>query len=270
MIITLVLVLTIVTQLWFQYIGAQPPLKQRLGRMILAMTLPLTLILFLLFSKIQGPLWGLPGDTHGGRSGLSYNMAPGNIAQLALSDDIGFRVKLLDLQPAPSKLYWRGLVLTHFDGKTWTAGVTSRLLVDPVAAAVLAAHAAATSVRQQITIEPNGQRWPFALETPQMAPLLDGIPTSITADHQLRAARIISERVRYNVVSNITPAVSDRVDQAELQQTLALPKNYNPRTRKFVANLREKIPATAPCSTPYCISSETKTSARHKSLFKIF
>ncbi|WP_395826544.1 DUF3488 and DUF4129 domain-containing transglutaminase family protein [Collimonas sp.] len=244
MIVTLLLILT--TQLSFQYIGVQPPLKQRLrlGSMMLAMALPLTLTLFLLFPRIQGPLWGLPGDAHGGRSGLSDSMSPGNIAQLALSDDIAFRVKFLDPQPPPSKLYWRGVVLTHFDGRTWTPGLTRRVAVDSdSAAAAIAPRSAATSVRQQITMEPNGQRWLFALETPQMPPRLDGISTSMTVDHQLRAARMIGDRIRYDVVSNLAPPVADHNDRAELQQALALPPNVNPRSREFAADLRAKAPS---------------------------
>ena len=237
MIATLVLILT--TQLSFQYTGKQPPLKQRLrlGGMILAMALPLTLILFLLFPRIQGPLWGLPGDAHGGRTGLSDSMAPGNISQLAMSDDIAFRVRFLDPQPAPAKLYWRGVVLTHFDGRTWTPGVTSRATTNDEAAAT---PNAATSVRQQITMEPNGQRWLFALETPQAPPTLEGISTRITPEHQIRAARVIGERIRYDVVSNLAPAALERIDPVDLQQALALPQNYNPRTREFAASLRAK------------------------------
>jgi transglutaminase-like putative cysteine protease len=252
MMATLVLILT--AQLSFQYTGLVPPLKQRLrlGALVLAMALPLTLILFLLFPRIQGPLWGLPGDAHGGRTGLSDSMAPGNIAQLALSDEIAFRVKFIDAPPAPAKLYWRGAVLNDFDGRTWTQGQAS----DP--AADTAPHIQAvsnlslnpdpgssTAVRQQITMEANGQRWLFALETPQLAPALEGIPVRLTAEHQIRAARAINERVRYDVTSNLKPAPSDPISTSGMQQALALPNNFNPRTQEFAADLRKKWPDDA-------------------------
>jgi protein-glutamine gamma-glutamyltransferase len=249
MIVTLVLLLT--AQLSFQYTGNVPPLKQRLrlGGVILAMALPLTLILFLLFPRIQGPLWGLPGDAHGGRTGLSDSMAPGNISQLALSDDIAFRVKFTDAAPAPAKRYWRGVVLNDFDGRTWTQGQISRTSaeatgsVQPVSTPT--PHRPDSEVQQQITLEPNGQRWLFALETPQLAPTLDGVMTRLTADHQIRAARPINERVRYDVVSNLGPTPSTPITARDRQQALALPPGFNPQTLQFALDLRKKWPDDA-------------------------
>lgn len=254
MMATLVLILAV--QLSFQYTGLVPPLKQRLrlGALVLAMALPLTLILFLLFPRIQGPLWGMPGDAHGGRTGLSDSMAPGNIAQLALSDEIVFRVKFIDAAPAPSRLYWRGAVLNNFDGRTWTQGQASRPAVDTATHVQVASNLnldlnlspdRATTVRQQITMEANGQRWLFALETPQLAPALEGIAVRLTADHQIRAARAINERVRYDVTSNLKPAPSDPISASSLQQALALPHDFNPRTQEFAADLRKKWPDDA-------------------------
>lgn len=247
MMATLLLILT--AQLSFQYTGIVPPLKQRLrlGAMILAMALPLTLILFLLFPRIQGPLWGLPGDAHGGRTGLSDSMAPGNIAQLALSDDIAFRVNFIDAPPAPAKLYWRGAVLNDFDGRTWTQGRVGYTAVDtaPPIQTVTSPNQSpsrVTTVRQQITMEANGQRWLFALETPESAPILEAIPVRMTTDHQIRAARAINERIRYDVISNLKPAPSDPISTSGMRQALALPNDFNPRTREFAADLRKKWP----------------------------
>jgi hypothetical protein len=39
--------------------------------------LPLMLVLFVLFPRIQGPLWGLPADAYTHRTGLSDSMSPG-------------------------------------------------------------------------------------------------------------------------------------------------------------------------------------------------
>lgn len=244
MLLTLVLLLT--AQLSFQYTGMVPPLKQRLrlGGLIVAMALPLTLILFLLFPRIQGPLWGLPGDAHGGRTGLSDSMAPGNIAQLALSDDIAFRVKFTDAPPAPAKLYWRGAILNDFDGRTWNQGQISRASIDTAEHLQQVSLAAPPNpgieVRQQITMEPNGQRWLFALETPQLAPTLEGIPVRLTADHQLRTGRPIGERVRYDAISNLAQPPAPQISTNERRQALALPPGFNPRTQEFAASLRQQ------------------------------
>ncbi|WP_211443545.1 transglutaminase TgpA family protein [Collimonas humicola] len=244
MMATLTLLLT--AQLSFQYSGSVPPLRQRLrlGGLMLAMALPLTLILFLLFPRIQGPLWGLPGDAHGGRTGLSDSMAPGNISQLAMSDDIAFRVKFTDAPPAPAKRYWRGAVLHDFDGRTWTQGQIGRASIETSGQwqqiSLNAPRNPDAEVHQQITMEPNGQRWLFALETPQRVPSLEGIGVLLTADHQLRAARAIGERVRYDVVSNLSQLPAYQADARALQLERALPPGFNPRTREFATNLRRQ------------------------------
>ena len=49
---------------------------------MLAQALPLMLVLFLLFPRVPGPLWGLPKDAHSATSGLSESMSPGAISQL--------------------------------------------------------------------------------------------------------------------------------------------------------------------------------------------
>src|SRR5690606_4279635 len=126
MIVAVVTMLT--AQLSFQYTGAVPPLARRFrsGAAIVALAVPLTVVLFLLFPRIQGPLWGLPSDANAGRTGLSDQMAPGNIAKLTMSREIAFRAQFVDAVPPNAALYWRGIVLDRFDGKTWTHYRTHR------------------------------------------------------------------------------------------------------------------------------------------------
>ena len=80
---------------------------------------PITLLLFLLFPRVQGPLWGLPQDANAGITGLSDTMAPGNIAQLAQSDAVAFRAEFSGELPPARARYWRGPVMWEFDGRTW-------------------------------------------------------------------------------------------------------------------------------------------------------
>src|SRR5512139_2682472 len=61
---------------------------------------PLTIVLFLLFPRISGPLWGMPGDGASGGTGLSNSMSPGSIGQLIESRDIAFRAKFDGGAPA--------------------------------------------------------------------------------------------------------------------------------------------------------------------------
>jgi len=235
MIAAVIAILT--TQLSFQYTGVVPSLKKRLGlgAMIFGLAVPLTLVLFILFPRIQGPLWGLPSDVNAGRTGLSDSMAPGNISNLAQSDDVAFRVKFLDPAPPKSRLYWRGVVLGNFDGRTWTQQQSYAKPGRPISLRVRG-----KPIRHEVTLEPNNRHWLFALELPQAAPQIAGNPASFSTDLQLLAAQPINERVRYGAASYVDFDLQPNEPAVALRNWLRLPRAYNPRTLEFAARLRQQ------------------------------
>ena len=93
---------------------------------MLLQAIPLSLIIFVLFPRVQGPLWGMPQDAYAS-SGLSDTMAPGTMSRLSLSDAVAFRVAFNDKVPSREQLYWRGPVLWDFDGTTWRRGHNATL-----------------------------------------------------------------------------------------------------------------------------------------------
>ena len=86
---------------------------------LLAAALPLALVLFLFVPRLP-PLWttGL-GPVRGAVSGLSPDLDPLGIAELALADGSAARVLLPEGQPMPTDAYWRVLVHEQFDGRRW-------------------------------------------------------------------------------------------------------------------------------------------------------
>ena len=62
--------------------------SKRAAGMLLAQSVPLMLVLFLLVPRVPGPLWGLPQDAYSGVSGLSDTMTPGSLSNLILSDSV--------------------------------------------------------------------------------------------------------------------------------------------------------------------------------------
>ena len=234
--LTIAAVLVILTtQLSFQFTGNVPPLKQRLrmGASILMLAAPVTLVLFLLFPRIQGPLWGMPGDAHAGRTGLSDTMEPGNIGNLAQSDEIAFRVKFSGTPPAQAHLYWRGPVLNRFDGRKWTPQ-RQRLAGRP------SIRLDGAPLHYQVTLEPHGKPWLFALDIPGNVPELERNTARLTRDMQLLASVPVNDRLRYDVVSHVGYALHPDEPPRALQQWLELPPGYNPQARAFAARLREK------------------------------
>src|SRR3990172_13247873 len=57
----------------------------RTAGLLLAHAAPAALVLFLLFPRVPGPLWGVPQDAYTGVTGLSDNITPINIPRLFLS-----------------------------------------------------------------------------------------------------------------------------------------------------------------------------------------
>jgi len=189
---------------------------------LLAQAAPVMLILFFLFPRVQGPLWGLPQDAYSGVTGLSDSMSPGLISRLSQSDAIAFRVKFQEDAPPRPQLYWRGPVFWHFDGRTWRPG-------DFRPFGQLRFEAAGNPYDYEITLEPHNHNWLFALE------LAANIPPNarVTTDYMLISRTPLRNRVRYKLRSytNFTARGADDAD--ELRPALQLPQGFNPKARRL-------------------------------------
>lgn len=197
----------------------------RLAGTMLLQAVPFMLILFVLFPRVQGPLWGLPRDAYSGLTGLSDTMAPGMINNLVQSDAIAFRVQFEGAIPPKKEMYWRGPVLTNLDGRTWRQ--TSATIAHELPYAPLAAS---TSYRYAITLEPHNKAWLFALELPETLP----DEAFRTSDFLLLAKKPVRERLRYELVSRPQFAQADENTFA-LAAARRLPAGLNPRTRALGA-----------------------------------
>jgi len=204
---------------------AGPPRVATLLResaLLLAQAAPLMLVLFLLFPRVQGPLWALPQAGAGGLSGLSDTMSPGSLSNLSLSDAVAFRVEFGGPPPKAGSLYWRGPVLWDFDGRTWRAPGS-----DLVGQAEL--EIGGTPVRQIITLEPHEMRWLFALDMPGSAPAA----STMTLDLQLRSVRPVRERMRYEITSFPAYRLARYEVPDLIERALRLPEGFNPRSRQL-------------------------------------
>src|SRR5262249_23037212 len=120
----------VATMVGFNRVGRSPTLVERLrpAAALLVQALPLMAAFFLLFPRVQGPLWVLPRDTTSAKTGLSDSMTPGQLSNLIKSEEIAFRVRFDGPMPPYGLLYFRGPVLTQFDGRTWKMPENSILL----------------------------------------------------------------------------------------------------------------------------------------------
>ncbi|MCX7069676.1 MAG: DUF3488 and transglutaminase-like domain-containing protein [Gammaproteobacteria bacterium] len=204
--------------------GSVLPLRTGLtmASRLLLRALPLMALMFVLFPRLPGPIWGLPADAGAARSGLSDSMAPGEIARLVGSDAVAFRVRFDGAVPPPSERYWRGPVFKRFDGRRWDSG--SRAIADLAPDAEL--HG--VGYRYELTLEPTRTPWLFALDLPART----GLPEDarINADHQLVLVRgEVRERRRYRLQSHAGYRLQRELPAALRAQTLLLPPASNPR-----------------------------------------
>jgi len=215
----------------------KPPLWQA-ARMAGGMALlgaPIMVLLFVLFPRVA-PLWGLPSDAMSGRSGLSADMTVGNIASLALDNSVAMRVRFEGAAPVQSALYFRGPVLTHFDGRSWRARPSSlpdhlRLPAD--------LKVAGEPVRYQVTLEPNKLPWLLLLDATPQAPALAGKTARMTRELQWILDQPVTELLRYDAVSYPRFQHGPLVRAPGLQEYLALPNGFNPRTLALAAELQQ-------------------------------
>jgi transglutaminase-like putative cysteine protease len=210
----------------------RPDPKQQLRRagLMLAQALPFMLLLFVLFPRVQGPLWGIPQDRFSAVSGLSDTMSPGSIAQLSQSDAIAFRVQFKGDVPPQSQLYWRGPVMPNFDGRSWR--VTQTLGAFPQ----VPYPAVGKSVDYEVTLEPHGKFWLFALEMPATLPP----DSALTSDYQPVARQAVRNRVRYTQRAWPESIAGRNEAPHMLRSALALPRDGNPRARAVGAAWRAR------------------------------
>ncbi|WP_229509274.1 DUF3488 and transglutaminase-like domain-containing protein [Massilia sp. CCM 8734] len=227
-------------QLSFQFTGAVPPLGRRLwmGARVFLLAAPLAVLLFFVFPRIQGPLWGMPSDAQGARMGLSNSMAPGNMSNLAQSDDPVFQVRFLDPPPSKAQLYWRGVVLGEFDGRTWTrARRPPRRVADEISVSVRG-----PAIHYQLTLEPSSNNWLFALDLPDRLPVLEDNAAQVSNELELSASSALDKRVRYDMSSHIDYSLDATPELAERARWLDLPAGFNPRALLAGANIGQAQP----------------------------
>jgi transglutaminase-like putative cysteine protease len=203
------------------------PANLRTSALLLAHAAPAALVLFVLFPRVPGPLWGLPQDAYSGMTGLSETMSPGMLSSLALSDSIAFRAEFQTPPPPQAVRYWRGPVLWDFDGRTWSAGPS-------VFAQLVPPERGRATYRYEIVLEPHNRAWLFALETAASLPE----QARITYDGQILANAPVRTRMRYEVTSVVLPEPHTTEDPAALQRALRLPANFNPRATALAREWR--------------------------------
>jgi len=224
----LLVTLMVIMTTWVHLQAQNMPLRPRLrvAGILLLQAIPLMLILFILFPRVQGPLWGLPQDAYSS-SGLDDKMSPGSLSRLSLSEDIAFRVSYPGKIPLRNQMYWRGPVLWEFDGRSWTMGKS--FSVDAPIFSELG-----DGVDYTVTLEPHNKYWLFALDVPDKI----SIPARLTFDFQLFRKEPVRARLRYNARSSLAYRANIEESERQIERGLQFPRQFNPRSQQLAAEWR--------------------------------
>jgi transglutaminase-like putative cysteine protease len=206
------------------------PVQFKFSAQLLLQAVPVMLVLFVLFPRINGPLWGLPSDAFGGQTGLSDNMAPGSISHLAQSDAVAFRVEFAGPLPSPLQRYFRVLVLEHFDGRTWSARRV-QAMNDTL-------QAQGQGSRYTVTLEPSNKPWLPVMDYADPSSLPLG--AQLNMDFSVTQKEPVQQRKRYSATSYLAFGGHFTMQTEDLRRALQLPTTGNPRARELAATLRRE------------------------------
>ena len=233
----LVALLGLLTALVNAHMPVGKPALRQSARIAASMALlgaPIMAVLFVLFPRI-GPLWGVPADTLSSRSGLSATMQVGNMARIALDNGIAMRIRFDGTAPAQSSLYFRGPVLSSFDGREWLP-LRPEFPESMQPQAELRVRGA--PLRYEVTLEPgNGGAWLMLLDASALGPLLPQLRPRMTPELQWVANRSVNELLRYQAESHLDFQHGPTQASPGLQDYVSLPPGFNPRTLGLAAEL---------------------------------
>ncbi|WP_299233467.1 DUF3488 and transglutaminase-like domain-containing protein [uncultured Halomonas sp.] len=205
---------------------------------LLGLAAPLMVLLFLGFPRF-GPLWNLP-QADRAATGLTDEIAPGDIADLSRSDRRAFRARFEGDEPAPGERYWRVYTLSEFDGERWRRTSPSRFATalkqgeSPwVAEGGRSPWSSVTAPRfeAELLLEPDRRPWRPSLGTPQVSGerlrwLADGTVEGLTP--------LASRGLLHLSSSGMAPSW---LEPQGMHRHTRLPAEGNPRSRELAQRL---------------------------------
>lgn len=203
----------------------------KMAAQLMLLSLPMMLVLYFLFPRI-GPLWGLTLKSSQALTGLSDQMSPADIAELSQSAELAFRVTFDNNQlPERQDLYWRALVLEHYNGRQWSVQQPSH-----VKRSLSNLNPEDIERSYEIIQEATGQNWLFSLAPAASAE--QGV--GINEQGLLRTARPIFQRKRYNVIQTKAAKTVAPLTAVEQRMYLQFPKDRNPQAQALAYQLRQE------------------------------
>jgi transglutaminase-like putative cysteine protease len=204
----------------------------RRSALYLAQAFPLMVVLFLIFPRLP-PLWAVPIKSNAAKMGVSDYMSPGDIASLSTSDEVAFRAEFTDEIPPVSKMYWRGLVFSKFDGRTWLSLKwrdipTLERRENPPEGPL------ENGLQYTVVVEPTQQKWLYSLR------YVGQHSRNVARSNDFRVVSPIEiqDQYRYSATSYPDVVIDLELSDWRREVDLKIPVRGNLRARALASSIR--------------------------------
>lgn len=192
---------------------------------VLLQAVPLMLLMLFVFPRL-GALWSVPLQSSSAVTGVGDSMSPGYFSDISRSRELAFRVRFLNGEPpAPKDRYWRGLVLSQFDGRQWRRFNSEQEWLQ-AGEFVEKYHnePGDLSLDYEIVLEATNTPWVYGIPLAQ----LPQTEFKRTRSNEIFLSEPVTKRIKYQVSSVLNHQVNESQD--ELRRALLLPVGLNPQT----------------------------------------
>ena len=195
--------------------------------LICGISLPACVLFFLILPRTDFPLFGFLNKASPAKSGFSDSVSLGDVAEIQEDSRVAFRAEMDEV--SDSDLYWRGIELDLFDGKSWKRSP----LPTEMPKHIEGGREGYKKTSQTIYLEPYGNRYLFALDRPVAI-----YPEKVRHwKNRTVWKEDIQERIRYRALSVATGFASEK--ESDPERYLQLPVDFSPR----IVELSKKLAA---------------------------
>lgn len=206
-------------------------------------SIPLAIVLFIVFPRLA-PFWQVP-SAKSAQTGLSESVTPGDIATLARSTKLAFRVDFFNDKPQYSQLYWRAMVMEDFNGRTWQQNKKNE--VKPSANEnnrfIASLQLVGKPTRYQVIAEPSYQKWLFSLAVVDSKSITANQSDIIALNkYTIENSKPISQSTSYQVTSYNQSLLNSPISAQDRLINLRIPSNSNPKLQAYGKSLALTYP----------------------------
>jgi transglutaminase-like putative cysteine protease len=252
--LTLSVILTTLTGL-YQHSGYLYPWQSfRKSAAMLLQAIPFMILMFVMLPRFP-TFWSIPLQKNTPKTGMSDSMSPGDISRLAQSSEPVMRINFGDVTPRQAEMYWRGLVLSRFDGRRWQADEMlfgkpqnfvkayrydndrSRFIEDIKHVGLYDTDTSGPTISYEVLIEETQTPWLYALA--------GSIPSTsdiwVTFEQLLAKNGFVNSRYKYQAISYPQPQVLFDLPAWERALYTRIPENHNPRSQQQAEEWKQRF-----------------------------